>query len=190
MGYSRDDVAMRACLFAVKMHFGQTRLNKDRTPLIDHVAEVASLVKESGGSTIEIAASWLHDIVEDTKVTFADIVSRFGQAIGDIVDGLTDPPEFKGLHTLERKIKQAERIRFKSDSIKRIKVADQVSNIRAVAVDPPVKWDHKKCLDYTEGAGRICQECLGVSRFLDKEFEEAYSESIKVHSAVSWRRRF
>ena len=168
-----------ARFFAAQAHDGQVRENKARQPYMVHPEEVAQLVIESGGSDEEIAAAFLHDSVEDTPTTFADIIERFGATVGAIVEGLTDPPEFNGLPVLMRKTRQAERIRHKSNSVKRVKIADQTSNVRAIAVDPPVKWKRQKCVDYVEGARRIAAECRGVSEFLDFQFDEAYQTAIR-----------
>lgn len=129
----------------------------------------------------EIAAAFLHDSVEDTPTTLSEIVELFGAVVGDIVDGLTDPSEFDTLPTLIRKRRQALRIQSKSDSVKRVKIADQTSNLRSVAVDPPVKWNKQKCLDYIEGARLIVMECRGASGFLEIQFDEAYQAAIEAH---------
>ena len=178
MSYHRDDLVTRACIFAIRVHFGQVRRNKAQRPVIDHAAEVARLVRESGGNDLEVAAGWLHDTVEDTPTTVADIILRFGEAIGNMVDGLTDPEEFNRLPVLIRKMRQAERIKIKSDNVKRVKVADQISNIRDVAIDPPVKWTELKCVDYITGANIIAISCRGVSQYLDEMFEEEYEKAL------------
>src|ERR1035437_3050677 len=93
-----------------------------------HLQEVADLVWASGGSDTEIAAAWLHDSVEDTGTTLLDIKREFGEEVELIVEGLTDLDEFEDLPLAERKKKQAERVKFESDSVKRVKIADQTSN--------------------------------------------------------------
>ena len=176
-----SELVERARAFAAKAHEGQTRLNKAKTPLVAHLEEVVSLVRESGGNDEELAAAWLHDVIEDTPVLFTDVAKNFGDKVASIVFGLTDPPKFSGLHTLERKTAQAERVRFLNDSVKRVKIADQTSNVRSVTTDSPVNWDTQKCLDYTEGARKIVFECQDVSEFLFGKFCEAYWAAIKVH---------
>ncbi len=176
-----SELVERARVFAEKAHKGQTRLNKDKLPLVTHLEEVVSLVRESGGSDEELAAAWLHDVVEDTPVLLTEVAKNFGDKVANIVFGLTDPPHFSGLHTLERKTAQAERMRYLSDSVKRVKIADQTSNVRSVAIDPPVKWDTQRCLDYVEGARKIVFECEDVDEFLFGKFCEAYWTAIKVY---------
>jgi len=141
----------------------------------------ASLVVASGGSEEEIAAAWLHDVVEDTSRSLEDIRDNFGEEVASIVHGLTDPPEFNGMHTFERKAAQARRVSDESDSVKRVKIADQISNVRSVAVDPPVKWDSKKCLDYANGAELVVWECKDASGRLFGLFCRAHTDAVKAH---------
>lgn len=176
-----SELVEKAKAFAVKAHEGQTRFNKNKTPFIVHLEEVVSLIKESGGSNEELAAAWLHDVLEDTPVLFTEVANNFSDKVASIVFGLTDPPQFSNLHTLERKTAQAERVRSLSDSVKKVKIADQTSNVRSITTDPPVKWDTQKCLDYIEGAGKVVFECQNVSEFLFDKFCEAYWAAVRVY---------
>jgi (p)ppGpp synthase/HD superfamily hydrolase len=173
-----ENLISKADTFAEKAHFGHTRSNQAQEPYINHLREVANLVKMSGGSTEEICAGLLHDIVEDTDTTLSDILESFGPEVEEIVSTLTDDPESNKLSTLERKTLQAEHVKKANSKTKRVKLADQISNIICVTVDPPVKWEPQKCIDYIEGARRIADECSGVSEFLDKKFNEVYQRAL------------
>jgi len=61
--------------------------------MFEHVSEVAVLVEEQGGTEVMIAATWLHDVVEDTDVTLEQVGEWFGSEVRAlvVVDGLTDP---------------------------------------------------------------------------------------------------
>ncbi len=73
---------------AVKAHSGQRR--KSGEPYIYHPIAVASIVaNEIGLGANSIAAALLHDVVEDTDYTFADLEELFGETITKIVNGLT-----------------------------------------------------------------------------------------------------
>lgn len=164
--------------YAIEKHAGLFRMNRARQPYHVHVIEVGQLVAQSGGSTEEIAAGLLHDTREDTNATDAEIRALFGDRVADLVDGLTDPEEFAGMPTLERKTLQAERVRGKSDGVKRAKLADGTSNLRSVATDPPVSWTRSKCEAYIEGARRVAEACAGVSLFLESEFRAAHAAAL------------
>jgi len=177
-----ETLVERARVFALKAHEGIVRPNKAQEPYSTHIKEVAELVEQSGGSQDEIAAAWLHDTIEDTKTTLDDIQREFGETVATIVDGLTDKPDLQGMPTFARKQLQAERVRTKNDSVKQVKIADQTSNVRSVAIDPPVTWDKQKCLDYVNGALVIVEECKTVSPFLYSEFVKAHKEAVAAHS--------
>ena len=177
-----SELIAQAKAFATKAHEGQVRPNKAQEPYITHPEAVARLIEESGGSEEEIASGWLHDVPEDTPFTLADITTSFGVVVSRIVDGLTDPPEFSGLPRTERKKRQAERVKGESNSVKRCKLADQISNIRGCGIDPPQKWSTADRLNYIKGAGLVAQACRGVSEYLDTEFQKAYDRAIAVCS--------
>src|SRR3989344_4843848 len=175
-----SELVERAKALALEAHKGQNRNNQAETPMMEHVSEVASIIDQSGGSKEEGVAAWLHDVVEDTHSVIQDIFDNFGEEVTSIVFGLTDLPEFRNLHTRERKAAQARRIRCLNDSVKRVKLADQISNVGSVAVDPPVNWSRQQCLYYVEGAWQVAYECRGVSGLLDALFAGAYQAAVDI----------
>lgn len=172
------ELIRRAREFALEAHDGIIRPNRAGEPYSVHLQETATLIEEVGGSEIEISAGWLHDTVEDTKVTIGEILVVFGGEVARIVEGLTDPEWPKGITTLERKRLQALRVRSESNSIKLCKLADQTSNLRSVAADPPIKWTVQKCRDYVEGARIIAIECQNINLMLDRYFAIAYKQAV------------
>jgi (p)ppGpp synthase/HD superfamily hydrolase len=150
-----------------------------KRPQIVHIQEVADLVWASGGTDEEITAAWLHDSVEDTPTTLADIERDFGKEVADIVHGLTDLDHFKGMPLPQRKRLQAERLRTENESVRRIKIADQTSNVRFLATDPTNDMTAENCLQYVKGAKLLADECRGISPLLDKLFDEAYEKGLK-----------
>lgn len=166
----------RANQFARKAHEGMgfvTASGYDR-PQIEHLQEVADMVWASGGSDVEIAAAWLHDSVEDTSIVLEDIVKEFGDEVAKLVHELTDPEDIRHLPTAERKQKQAERIRTESESARRIKLADQTSNVRCVTVDPKATWTLEGRRNYALGAKKIADQCRDISPVLDAAFDREY----------------
>src|SRR5690554_222417 len=159
----------------VSMHLGDT----GRSPMLEHVSEVAAFVEEQGGSNEMIAAAWLHDIVEDTDVTLEQVEEWFGPRVRDLVDGLTDPDDFAGLPLETRKQLQADRIRSLSDDVKRVKLCDQLSNVERVMRRPPMEWSEETQFTYIEGARKIACECRGSWPELDERFDAAYAEALR-----------
>jgi guanosine-3',5'-bis(diphosphate) 3'-pyrophosphohydrolase len=162
--------------YALKAHGGMmvTTISGFQRPQILHLQEVADLVWASGGTDDEIAAAWLHDIVEDTAITAEDLLNNFNSNISEIVKGLTDLDEYSGLSLSERKQKQAERLRNENESVRRVKIADQTSNIHSL-IDPIGDMTLEEWDNYLEGARLIAAECQGISPLLDQIFLDTYN---------------
>ena len=168
----------KAKKFATKAHAGQLLKNADAFPFTEHLRRVSALVEESSGTADEIAAAWLHDVVEDTSVTIEEIRREFGGSIAEIVEGLTDPEHFADHPNKIRKAWQAERVVDKNASVKRVKIADQTVNTQMISTDPPVGWNTEQRLEYVEGARQIATNCAGVSEKLDAIFENAHQDAV------------
>lgn len=93
----KNYLAMRALKFATRMHEGQTR--KDGTPYVEHPKRVAKYVKyfkkNSNHLDILVSAAILHDTLEDTNLTFYDIVEFFGAEVAEVVLELTTDEDLK-----------------------------------------------------------------------------------------------
>lgn len=170
-------LVLKAEVFATKAHEGQTEKDEQKTPYIFHPKKVAEMVEISGGSVEEIAAAWLHDVVEDTDVTIETIRNEFGEEVAHIVEGLTDLPEYTQLATAERKQKQADRVLTESDSVRRVKLADQISAVELDSKNGLLDKDDRK--RYIDGCKKIAENCKGISEFLDKKFNETYDEAVR-----------
>lgn len=169
---------VKAKEFAGHAHREHVRSDEAKTPYVFHLEEVAELVRASGGSDEEIAAAWLHDSVEDTEATIEDIYKEFGKEVGDIVEGVTDLLEWLPLPLEERKAKQAERVAKESSSIRRVKLADQTSNVRICGLGNDAFTMEVKFI-YIDGAKNIAEACKGVSPYLDALFAEHYEAAYK-----------
>ncbi|MBM4337868.1 MAG: bifunctional (p)ppGpp synthetase/guanosine-3',5'-bis(diphosphate) 3'-pyrophosphohydrolase, partial [Deltaproteobacteria bacterium] len=77
----------KAYVYSAKVHQGQMRLSGE--PYLTHPLAVAELLAEMRLDHVTVAAGLLHDTVEDTLATDADIRAQFGPEIGDLVAGLT-----------------------------------------------------------------------------------------------------
>ena len=99
-----QDRLAAALALAHEAHRTQKRKGTD-IPYIAHPMAVASLVLEYGGSEDQAIAALLHDTIEDTEATRAEIDQIFGPEIGALVEGLT---KLKRLELVSREAKQAE----------------------------------------------------------------------------------
>jgi (p)ppGpp synthase/HD superfamily hydrolase len=110
----------------------------------------------------------LHDGVEDQEVPVEMIAREFGKQVADIVMEVTDD---KTLPKDERKRKQI--APKKSREAKLIKLADQISNLRAIASSPAADWSVKRRLEYIEWAKNVVAGLRGMSPWLEQQFDEA-----------------
>ena len=72
---------------AVKAHEGQMRESGE--PYIIHPENVALILAQMGMDAETVCAALLHDVVEDTEISEAEIVEQFGSTVGEIVKGVT-----------------------------------------------------------------------------------------------------
>src|ERR1700744_1410708 len=101
-----EDLLNRAYVYAMKAHGAQTRASGD--PYFTHPLEVAAILTDLKLDDATIVAALLHDTMEDTEATRAEIDHIFGHEIGALVDGLT---KLKRLELVSREAKQAENLR-------------------------------------------------------------------------------
>lgn len=88
-GRDKEDVARieAAARFAIKAHQGQKRSSGE--DYVNHTFAVAAIVHELGLDAEAVMAALLHDSVEDTAVSLADLKEKFGESVAKLVDGVT-----------------------------------------------------------------------------------------------------
>jgi (p)ppGpp synthase/HD superfamily hydrolase len=165
---------------AARAHTGQTRKGAAGEPYINHVADVAARLAHSPRATeAMVIAAILHDVVEDTETTLAEIEARFGPEVAGYVAEVTDD---KSLPKAERKRLQVERAPHKSDGAKRIKLADKASNLAALADSPPHWWDKARRRDYLDWARAVVEGLRGVDPALEIAFDH---EAARAEAALN-----
>ena len=128
----------RAYVYAMKAHGEQKRASGD--PYFSHPLEVAAILTDLKLDDATIAAALLHDTIEDTEATRAEIDQLFGRDIGALVDGLT---KLKKLDLVTKEAKQAENLRKLllaiADDVRvlLVKLADRLHNMRTLDYMPP-----------------------------------------------------
>src|SRR5689334_13147405 len=154
-----EDLLNRAYVYAMKAHGAQTRASGD--PYFSHPLEVAAILTDLKLDDATIVAALLHDTIEDTEATRAEIDQVFGHEIGALVEGLT---KLKRLELVSREAKQAENLRKLllaiSDDVRvlLIKLADRLHNMRTLEFVPPASRRRiaEETLDiYAPLAGRM-----------------------------------
>jgi (p)ppGpp synthase/HD superfamily hydrolase len=127
---------LRAFLFAVEKHAGQTR-KASTIPYIAHLMGVASLVLEAGGDEDLAIAALLHDVVEDCggAPMLKEIRRRFGARVAKVVDGCTDADTDPKPPWRERKENYMRHLRNADADTQLVSAADKLNNVRSILSD-------------------------------------------------------
>jgi (p)ppGpp synthase/HD superfamily hydrolase len=122
-----------ALVFAFQLHHDQRRKSSD-VPYVAHLLAVTSLVLEDGGSEEEAIAALLHDAVEDQggRETLALIQHRYGSAVAEIVDDVSDCDSTPKPPWKERKETYLKRLLYAPNSARRVSLADKLHNLRDI----------------------------------------------------------
>lgn len=128
-----------ASIFAKYHHEAVGQLRKyTGEPYIIHPARVALTVRSVPGATEEmIAAAWLHDTVEDTNATLADIERSFGVTVATYVEMLTDVSRPEDGNRAKRKEIDLAHTALACPQAKTIKLADLIDNMRSITKHDP-----------------------------------------------------
>jgi len=135
-----ENLLNRAYVYAMQKHGTQKRASGD--PYFAHPLEVAAILTDLRLDDATIAVALLHDTIEDTDATRAEIDQLFGSEIGEIVDGLT---KIERLQLVTREEAQAENLRklllaISADiRVLLVKLADRLHNMRTLNFMPPEK---------------------------------------------------
>lgn len=126
----KADIVERARRIAEVAHRGQRR-KYGGAPYFTHPARVADLVSSIGGITKEeIAAAYLHDVVEDTRFTMTRLRHEFGPVVAHLVGWLTNPEKLRNETRAVYKNRCIYRLRMAPVAAKRIKMCDRIDNLR------------------------------------------------------------
>ena len=102
-------------------------------PYIVHPAEVVGILRVAGVFSPDmLAAAWLHDVLEDTRVTQSDLLQVFGPVVAALVNQLTDVSKpWDGNREARKRIDREHTARACPEA-KSIKLADLISNTRSI----------------------------------------------------------
>jgi (p)ppGpp synthase/HD superfamily hydrolase len=167
---------LEALEFAAVRHHDQRRKGDRGAPYVNHLIEVARLLAQVGGvaESVTLVAAVLHDTLEDTDTTAAELERRFGARVRSIVDEVSDDP---ALPKAERKRLQIEHAPTLSDPAKCIKIADKISNVREIAHAPPAGWSLGRRLEYVVWADAVVAGCRGVCAPLEVVYDEVAADA-------------
>jgi guanosine-3',5'-bis(diphosphate) 3'-pyrophosphohydrolase len=167
---------LQATRFAADKHRHKRRKGADAQPYINHPIEVADLCANIGGVTdiSTLVAAVLHDSVEDTETTPAEVEALFGAEVRALVAEVTDD---KSLSKDERKRLQIVHAPGLSLHAKEIRIADKISNVLDITHNPPATWALKRKREYLKWAEKAIAGCRGVNEGLEQRFDEVLRDA-------------
>ncbi len=136
-----EELLARAYRFSEEAHRGQTRNSGE--PYVTHCVEVAKILADLQLDTTTVASGLIHDVVEDTAISVADVEREFGKEIAAIVDGLTKIAKLP--NSGSKQDRQVESYRKLLLSIAKdarviiVKLADRLHNMRTLDFLPEEK---------------------------------------------------
>lgn len=131
----------RASIFAIAAHEAVGQIRKyTGEPYWYHCRDVANMVYQYGGSIHMISAAWLHDTVEDTKVTFDVLSQHFSPRTVQLVEELTDVSRPEDGNREERKALDRYHLSQASKHGQIIKVFDLMHNTPSIKEHAPDFW--------------------------------------------------
>ncbi len=195
---SEREFLLSAYKYAEQMHANQKRASGE--PYFTHPCAVAEILVDLGLDSPTVAAAFLHDVIEDTPATKEDIVSRFGQEVYTLVDGVTKLDKIHFQTHEEEDIENFRKIFVAMANDVRviiIKLADRLHNMRSLnflSVERQQRIAKETLEIYTPLAGR-----LGISqmkceledlclKYLDPQAYEYLVTNI--HQKLAERRSF
>jgi GTP pyrophosphokinase/guanosine-3',5'-bis(diphosphate) 3'-pyrophosphohydrolase len=138
------DLIRRAYAYGKQMHDGQFR--KSGEPYFTHPVAVAAILTEQRLDDATIITALLHDTIEDTRSTYTDIATLFGEEVAELVDGVT---KLTNLQLSSAQSQQAENFRklfmamSKDLRVILVKLADRLHNMRTIKSMKPEKQAQK-----------------------------------------------
>ena len=174
--------------FGLRMHEGQFRHSGE--PYFTHPVAVAAILTEQRLDDATIITALLHDTIEDTKASYAEVEKRFGRDVAELVDGVT---KLTNLQLSSSETKQAENFRklfmamSKDLRVILVKLADRLHNMRTIKAMRPEKQVQKarETMDiFAPLAGRMGMQ------WMREELEDLAFKVLNPEGRASIMRRF
>lgn len=166
---------LHATAFAAHKHRDQRRKDHAASPYINHPISLSVVLAKEAGITdaVVLSAALLHDTIEDTDTTLAELEAEFGSAVASVVLEVTDD---KMLPKQERKRMQIDHAATISANAKLVKLADKICNLRDITSSPPADWSTNRKREYFDWAKQVVDQVRGVNAKLESMFDAEYAQ--------------
>ncbi|WP_431066683.1 HD domain-containing protein [Methylotuvimicrobium sp.] len=164
---------IKAVAFAADKHRHQRRKDAGASPYINHPIELANVLCHEGGveRIVVLCAAVLHDTIEDTQTTAAELEAVFGPQVASVVLEVTDD---KALNKMVRKQLQIDHAPELSEAAKLVKLADKICNLRDILTAPPAGWSRERKREYFDWANDVIGGLRGIHPQLEAIFDALY----------------
>ncbi len=172
--FSAGDICllMKALRFSAERHKDQRRKDKQASPYINHPIQVAEILWRIGqiDDMVMLIAALLHDTLEDTETTAAELEAQFGRDITRVVEEVSDAPH---LSSAERKRLQVEHAPHISRAAQQVKLADKICNIYDISHQaPPRGWSLERKQAYLDWSQQVVDGLRGCNPKLEAYYDE------------------
>jgi len=179
----------KAYRFAAKYHAGQVRASGD--PYLAHPLAVAEILADMRMDVVSVVTGLLHDIVEDTTVSVADIQKEFGEEVARCVDGVTKLSKIDFFSSEDRQAESYRKMLLAMVNDIRVilvKLADRLHNMRTLGALSPERRERiaRETLEiyapiaHRLGMGKVRGELEDLAfRYLDPEAFAEISNTIE-----------
>jgi GTP pyrophosphokinase len=152
------DFICRACELAQQAHNGQYRASGE--PFFQHSLSVANILAELRMDHETLAAAVLHDVLEDTPITYQDLADEFGENVAQLVDGVTKMGQIQEYRGQSKKSKKE---RAQAESLRKMFLA-MVDDIRVVLIKLADRTHNMRTLHHLreDKRTRIAKETLEI----------------------------
>lgn len=151
--YSEKDIRLlqKAYIFAARAHRGQIRRSGE--PYLSHPLEVTHILAEMNLDLTTLIAGLLHDVLEDTEVTAAEIKENFGKEVASLVEGVTKIT----------RLEDSSADQTRAETIRKIILA-MTDDLRVIFIKLADRWHNLKTLHYLseDKQTRIARETLEI----------------------------
>ncbi len=183
--YWDRDIYLNAWNFASINHSGQKYGGKEQNQYIDYLTHIGMVcmeviwalhnTDETLNANLAIQCAILHDTIEDTTVTFQDLVNKFGK---DVAEGVLALTKNKELGSKNQQMDDSlNRIKQQPREVWMVKMADRISNLDGV----PFYWDNQKIISYRDEARKIYDALYDANEILASRLKDKIERYLELN---------